>query len=131
MRLNDKLFELTAREIKVIEKQLRKKGFEPKRNWYKTFLIRTEFTEAGDTFIIAFNRKTKHFFCSCSMLHDTDIFDDYVGEVIALNRLALQTDFQKEVCKEEVKTQDCITVNCVNCVTTTLNNFTPVWAHTS
>ena len=97
MQLSEKLFSLTKQEIKVIEKQLRKDGVEFKPNWYKQFLINLEFTEAGDTFIIMFNRTTKKFYCSCSMLHDTDIFDDLIGETIALNRIALQSDFQDAV----------------------------------
>ena len=112
MKLTEKLFPLHPDMVKIIEKQLKKSSIVPKKNWYKKFLVSLESTENADTLCIMFSRNTKKFYCSCSLLNSKDEYDCFVGEIIAFNRIALSTDFQREVGQNNITGLLTINVDC-------------------
>ena len=97
MRLTDKMFKLTKRTIKLIEKQLKKEDIVPRKNWYKNFLGLVAESANGDTYFTLFNRRKKEFYTSCTIFNETDDFDAWLGETIAVNRMGKNKDFQDSV----------------------------------
>lgn len=97
MKLNEKLFPLTPYEIKLIEKQLKKEGIEPVKNWHKQVISLMVQTDEGDCFYTIFHKKTKTLYTSCSIWNDVDEFDFDIGEIIAINRMGKHLNFQEAV----------------------------------
>ena len=97
MKLNEKLFPLTTYEIKLIEKQLKKEGIEPAKNWHKQVISLMVQTDEGDCFYTIFHKKTKTLYTSCSIWNDVDEFDLDIGEIIAINRMGKHLNFQKAI----------------------------------
>ena len=99
MRLKDKMFPLTTQTKHLIEKQLKKEKITPRKSWDKQLLGLITKTEEGDTFFTIFNMNTKEFYNSCAIYNELDDFDAYIGEIIAVNRMGLNLNFQKAVIK--------------------------------
>ncbi len=97
MKLTDKMFPLNKKTIALIEKQLKKEGIEPKNRWYKSLICLVAESEEGDTYFTIFDRTTKQLFTTCTIYNELDEFDSYIGEVIAVNRMGKNTDFQRIV----------------------------------
>ena len=98
MNFNHKFRPLDSFVIRRIEKQLKKENVAVKPKWHKNFRYCIYKTIDTDIVIaILFHTKTKRFYVGCSILNDADTPNEIVGKTIALNRIALYTDFQHAV----------------------------------
>lgn len=97
MRLKDKMLRLTTKTRHLIEKQLKKEGIIPKKNWYKKMLCLISETEEGDTFFTIFNQVTREFYTSCTIFNEVDSYDLFIGEIISINRMGKNLNFQNAV----------------------------------
>ena len=93
MKLKDKMFSLAPTTVKLIEKQLKKDGVRFPEKWYKKYLCFITSSDEGDTFFTLFSKEKRELFCSCAMFNEVDDFDSYLGEVIAVNRMARNLSF--------------------------------------
>ena len=91
------MFKMNERTIKLIEKQLKKEGIAPCKNWSKKFLCLVAESANGDTYFTVFNRTLKEMYTTCTIYNEVDDFDSWLGETTAVNRMGKVTDFQNAV----------------------------------